>query len=167
MSSSCTGWERSCWSVAGTRDSRGQPVQRHLSLPQRAPELHGRDSAPAPSVSPGGRALPVPRLGDKPAAGLHLHIQAPLHAAHFHVFVQVPVHVVLSCGQLQLQWGGKVARLAGQGPEQQCLHSPNLDAKQTLSVQARPRSLGSKFRLNKNSKADNCGSQQKSRILGG
>ena len=49
-----------------------------------------------------GRCLPVPRLGDEPAAGLHLHVQPPLHAAHLHVFVQVPVHVVLGRGQLQL-----------------------------------------------------------------
>lgn len=57
-----------------------------------------------PRVSRPSRS-PVPRLGDEPPASLHLHVQTSLHAAHLHVFVQVPVHVVLGCGQLQLQKG--------------------------------------------------------------
>lgn len=50
-----------------------------------------------------GRPLPVARLRDEPAAGFHLHVETPLHAAHLHVLVQVPVHVTLGRGQLQLQ----------------------------------------------------------------
>lgn len=48
----------------------------------------------------GGRA---PAAFDHATAGLHLHVQAPLHAAHLHVLVQVPVHVALGCGQLHLE----------------------------------------------------------------
>ena len=47
--------------------------------------------------------VPVCGAFDEPAAGLHLHVQAPLHAAHLHVLVQVAVHVALGCGQLQLR----------------------------------------------------------------
>lgn len=50
-------------------------------------------------------ALPFSRAFDQPPAGLHLDVQAPLHAAHFHVLVEVTVHVALGGGQLQLQEG--------------------------------------------------------------
>ena len=47
-------------------------------------------------------AAPVCRAFDEPTAGLHLHVQASLHAAHFHILMKVSVHVALGCGQLQL-----------------------------------------------------------------
>lgn len=49
------------------------------------------------------RAAPVCRAFDEPTAGLHLHVQASLHAAHLHILMQVSVHVALGCGQLQLE----------------------------------------------------------------
>lgn len=49
------------------------------------------------------RLLPVSRLGDEPAAGFHLHVETPLHTAHLHVLMQVSVHVILGCGQFQLE----------------------------------------------------------------
>ena len=48
-------------------------------------------------------AAPVCRAFDEPTAGLHLHVQAPLHAAHLHILMKVSVHVALGCGQLQLE----------------------------------------------------------------
>ena len=81
---------------------KGQPRDKCLSHCWRVSGLVVREG---PTLGAGGGCLPVPRLGDKPAAGLHLHVQAPLHAAHLHVLVQVPVHVVLGRGQLQLWWG--------------------------------------------------------------
>ncbi len=40
---------------------------------------------------------------DEPPAGLHLYVQPSLHTAHLHVLMQVSVHVILGCGQFQLQ----------------------------------------------------------------
>lgn len=58
-----------------------------------------KDSTESPE---GTGPVPVCRAFDEPAAGLHLHIQASLHAAHLHVLMQVAVHVTFGCGQLQL-----------------------------------------------------------------
>lgn len=45
----------------------------------------------------------VPATFNHPPAGLHLYVQASLHAAHLHVLVQVSVHVALCCGQFHLK----------------------------------------------------------------
>lgn len=79
----------------GWTDATGQTCQlQPYKLPPR-PQL----------LRPRGGQFQVPLCGalDEPAAGLHLHIQATLHAAHLHVLVQVPVHVALGRGQLQLR----------------------------------------------------------------
>ena len=49
-----------------------------------------------------GGNVRVSALGDQPPAGLHLHVQAPLHGAHLHVLVEVAAHVALGRRQLQL-----------------------------------------------------------------
>lgn len=61
---------------------------------------------PPPTAEALGRmrtSAPVGRTFDEPPAGLHLHVQASLHAAHLHILMQVPVHVALGRGQLQLR----------------------------------------------------------------
>lgn len=45
----------------------------------------------------------VPATFNHPSAGLHLHVQASLHAAHLHVLVQMSVHIALCCSQFQLE----------------------------------------------------------------
>lgn len=51
----------------------------------------------------------VPAAFNHPPAGLHLYVQASLHAAHLHVLVQVSVHVTLCCGQFHLKEDNKSA----------------------------------------------------------
>lgn len=86
-----------------TTPGQGRSITLCFSSHSPPPWLQSRARVSRFSCS----SLPVPRLGDEPPASLHLHVQASLHAAHFHVLVQVPVHVILGCGQLQLHKGNR------------------------------------------------------------
>lgn len=81
--------------ASATRDFCFSVLLRHLVL----------DLVCVPWVAAGQRAerRRGPAAFDHATAGLHLHVQTPLHAAHLHVLVQVPVHVTLGCGQLHLK----------------------------------------------------------------
>lgn len=65
--------------------------------------MHIRGGVPTcASLSTNSHVPPFSRAFDEAPAGLHLHVQSPLHAAHFHVLVEVAVHVALGRGQFQL-----------------------------------------------------------------
>lgn len=111
----------SAWGGFNQAATMGSRVPHLLRVGLRAHYRGAPGTAPPPA--PGGPS-PVPGLGDEPAAGLHLHVQAPLHAAHLHVFVQVAVHVVLGRGQLQLRGAGRqVSSCPARAPRRPTRHA--------------------------------------------
>lgn len=55
------------------------------------------------AASHGAERRRVPAPFNHPPTGLHLHVEAPFHAAHLHVLMQVAVHVALCCRQFHLK----------------------------------------------------------------
>ena len=86
------------------RDLAGQPsADWSLALSVLVQLVLDLVGVPWVTAGHGADRRGAPAALDHPPAGLHLDVQASLHAAHLHVLVQVAVHVALRCGQFHLR----------------------------------------------------------------